>query len=107
LASEIPQLEEAIKELYNLAKEKPQITVVVVNKRIIQRFFVIDAQGRTSNPPSGCIIDKGLVESAGSESSNNKKFDFFLTPAGTTQGCVKPTHFFVPKNDSDLTRLDI
>jgi hypothetical protein len=48
--------------LYNKAAEKPEITVVVVNKRISQRFFVTDSQGRLSNPPSGCIIDKGLVE---------------------------------------------
>jgi hypothetical protein len=34
LASEIPQFEKAIHQLYNLASTKPQITVVVVNKRI-------------------------------------------------------------------------
>jgi len=30
-----------------------------------------------------------------------------MTPASTTQGCILPTHFFVPKNDSDLTRIEI
>ena len=62
LSAEIPQFEAAIIKLYNKASEKPEITVVLVNKRISQRFFVTDAQGRLSNPPSGCIIDKGLVE---------------------------------------------
>jgi len=56
------------------------------------------------NPPSGCIIDKGLVESHTPES---KQFDFFLTPASANQGCVLPTHFFVPKNDSSLTKTEI
>jgi hypothetical protein len=34
LSTEIPQFESAINELYNKAASKPQITVVVVNKRI-------------------------------------------------------------------------
>lgn len=101
LASEIPQFEAAINLMYNKVAKKPEITVIVVNKRISQRFFVKDNQGRLMNPPSGCIIDKGLVEEHGAES---KEFDFFLTPASTTQGCVLPTHFFVPKNDSTLTK---
>ena len=84
--------------------EHPEITVVVVNKRISQRFFVKSESGRLSNPPSGCIIDKGLVESHGEE---KKVFDFYLTPASTTQGCILPTHFFVPKNDSKLTSHEI
>lgn len=101
LAAEIPQFEDAINLLYNKASAKPAITVIVVNKRISQRFFVKDNQGRLLNPPSGCIIDKGLVEEHGAES---KQFDFFLTPASANQGCVLPTHFFVPKNDSDFTK---
>jgi hypothetical protein len=44
------------------------------------------------------------VEDQGAES---KKFDFFLTPASATQGCVLPTHFYVPKNDSSLTKVDL
>jgi hypothetical protein len=42
LASEIPQFEQAINMLYNTMADKPQITVIVVNKRISQRFFVLD-----------------------------------------------------------------
>lgn len=91
--------------MYNKAASKPQITVVVVNKRITQRFFVKDEAGRLRNPPSGCIIDHQLVENDGVESKG--VFDFFLTPANTTQGCVLPTHFHVPKNDSDLSKLEI
>ena len=106
LGTEIPQFESAINELYNKVASKPQITVVVVNKRITQRFFVKDEQGRLRNPPSGCIIDQGLVENDGGKDSRGV-FDFFMTPANTTQGCVLPTHFHVPKNDSDLSKIDL
>lgn len=41
---------------------QPHITLVVVNKRITQRFFVQDERGNLCNPPSGCIVDRGLVE---------------------------------------------
>lgn len=78
LASEIPQFEAAINLLYNKVAKKPEITVIVVNKRISQRFFVKDQQGRLLNPPSGCIIDKGLVEQ---HPDGAAQFDFFLTPA--------------------------
>lgn len=107
LATEIPQFETAINEVYNKAAAKPQITVVVVNKRITQRFFVKDERGQLRNPPSGCIIDQGLVENEGNSGNPRAVFDFFLTPANTTQGCVLPTHFHVPKNDSDFTKIEL
>jgi len=105
LAREIPQFEEAIRELQNAARDRVEITVVVVNKRITQRFFVKDSNGRLTNPPSGCIVDKQLVEFSGTNS--DERFDFYLTPSNTTQGCVLPTHFFVPKNSSSLKKVDI
>lgn len=40
LASEVPQLENVIKQLYKQDMDLPDITVVVVNKRISQRIFV-------------------------------------------------------------------
>jgi len=104
LQNEIPQFQEAINELYGKDDTPPEMTVIVVNKRISQRFFVQE-RGQLFNPPSGCIIDTGLVESDGS--GNDKKFDFYMTPASANQGCVLPTHFFVPKNESSLTKVDI
>lgn len=65
LANEIPQLRAVIADLYNQVAEQPAITVVVVNKRITQRFFIQESNGRLSNPPSGCIVDKSLVEHEG------------------------------------------
>ena len=57
LTKEVSQMREAIHETYNLTKKKPYITVVIVNKRITQRFFVEDDSGLLQNPPSGCLID--------------------------------------------------
>ena len=80
LREEISQFREVIKNLYNKAKSVPEMTLVVVNKRITQRFFIKDSNGRLNNPPSGCIIDHTLVE----HDDGNKNFDFFMTPSTTT-----------------------
>ena len=42
IQKEIQQFREAFSEVYNKAATQPQITLVVVNKRITQRFFVRD-----------------------------------------------------------------
>lgn len=83
LEKEIPQFRQAIHDLYNKI-DPPHITVVIVNKRITQRFFVEDQNGRLVNPPSGCIIDQNLVEEDGTSAKNAGIFDFYLTPANTT-----------------------
>lgn len=101
---EIVQFQAAFNEVYNQAAARPKITLLIVNKRIIQSFFVLDGQNRLSNPPSGCIIDKDLVEKS---QNPQKEFDFFLVPVRGTQGCMRPTHFFVPLNQSTLTKLEI
>lgn len=103
LQQEVVQLREAINETYNLAKKKPYITVVIVNKRITQRFFIEDQQGRIQNPPSGCLIDEAIVENQDTKS----EYDFYLVPQTATQGCVLPTHFYVPYNDSPLEKAVI
>ena len=73
-------MKEAISETYNLAAKRPAITVVIVNKRITQRFFVEDEFGNLHNPPSGCLIDEGIVENADS----NVEYDFYLVPQNAT-----------------------
>jgi hypothetical protein len=53
------------------------------------------------NPEPGTILDSGLVENE----DGSTKFDFFLVPQQTTQGCVMPVHYFVTTNESeDLTK---
>ena len=107
IRSEVEQFKQAITQCYNNAEHEPKIALVVVNKRITQRFFVKDAQGRLSNPPSGCIIDRTLVENEISDKTANRPFDFYLTPATANQGCVLPTHIFVAMNETGLTKVEL
>ena len=103
LATEVTQFEEAIYRVYN-KMTRPAIALIVVNKRISQRFFVKDSRGQLQNPPSGCIIDRELVEE---HAPDSKQFDFFLTPSSANQGCVLPTHFYVSRNDTKLERTEL
>ena len=48
-------------------------------------------------------MDRGLVE----HSDEQKDFDFFLMPSGANQGCVLPTHFHVPLNESRLKKIEL
>lgn len=97
IANEIKQFKEVLKQLYNSSTGVPQMTLVVVNKRINQRIFIQSKnQNSVENPPPGTIIDSNLVENQ----NENLCFDFFLVPQQTTQGCVTPTHFFVSLNES-------
>ena len=68
-----------------------------------------DSKGTLQNPPSGCIIDSGLVQQGDEEESKEavKTFDFYMTPATATQGCIQPTHFYVTKNESRLTKVEL
>lgn len=86
--------------MYNKAAKTPAITLIIVNKRISQRFFVDDGRGQLINPPSGCVVDTKLVENE----TSDKEYDFYLVPQFTTQGCVLPTHFYVALNDSTLSK---
>jgi len=56
LSVEISQMQEVIHNLYNKLS-RPALTVIIVNKRITQRFFVDDGRGGLLNPPSGCVVD--------------------------------------------------
>lgn len=105
VSREISQFTQAFNETYNAASTRPKINLLIVNKRIIQSFFVVDGHGRLSNPPSGSIIDRDVVETKQTKLSN--EFDFFLVPVYGTQGCMRPTHFFVPLAQSNLTRSEL
>jgi len=48
-------------------------------------------------------VDKGLVE----HSDPSGAFDFFMMPSGANQGCVLPTHFHVPVNESKLKKIEL
>jgi len=110
---ELEQLNKIINEeygLYDEDKEKfipPQITLIIVNKRVRQRFFQqSQAQGGEiiDNPPQGTYVDQGFVEQS---EVIDGKFDFFLVPHSVTQGSVKPTHFYVAMNSSNISKMAI
>lgn len=107
MQKEVTQFKEVFSEIYNKVEFAPKVTLVVVNKRITQRFFIQDQNGQLMNPPSGCIVDRGLVENSGSEDKPDEGFDFFITPSSTTQGCVLPTHMHVTLNESHMKKIEL
>lgn len=99
ISTECRQFNDAIKLMYNKAATTPALTLVIVNKRIQQRFFA-GTDMNLQNPPSGTIIDKALVKNE----EDNTTYDFFLVPQECTQGCVLPTHFYVALNTSSIQK---
>lgn len=80
----------------------PKHTLIIVNKRVRQRFFQIGQQNaHINNPPQGTYVDNGFVEQS---VVVDGKFDFFLVPHSVTQGAVKPTHFYVAANTSKISK---
>ena len=61
----------------------PQMTFIVVKKRINQRFF--DWDEKPTNPPPGTVIDQ--------EVTKPEWYDFFLISQSVKQGTVSPTHY--------------
>ena len=91
---ELDQLKKILTDEYDPKGENlplPHVTLIIVNKRVRQRFFE-KSQGQIINPPQGTYVDTGFVEQS---EVVDGKFDFFLVPHSVTQGAVKPTHFYV------------
>lgn len=114
---ELEQLHNIISVEYGLVEvegcqvqklEPPEITLIIVNKRVRQRFFqqTMSSTGQNfiENPPQGTYVDQGFVEQS---EVIDGKFDFFLVPHSVTQGSVKPTHFYVAKNTSKISKMAI
>jgi aubergine-like protein len=117
IEQELKQLHNIISVEYGLTEaedfsapklEPPEITLIIVNKRVRQRFFQQTAghngQNFIENPPQGTYVDQGFVEQS---EVIDGKFDFFLVPHSVTQGSVKPTHFYVAKNTSKISKMAI
>ena len=70
----------------------PQISVIVVQKRISTRIF--SSQDNTAvNPKPGAIIDHSIT--------SKDMFDFFLVSQHVGQGTVTPTHYIVAYDDTN------
>lgn len=76
IEAEVSQFQEIIHSLYNKTTSKPKLTLIIVNKRINQRFFMEYDDGEILNPPSGLVIDSKVVESENSDI----EYDFYLVP---------------------------
>jgi hypothetical protein len=95
LAKELPQLKNVIGHLKK--DYDPQITLIIVNKRIHQRFL-LELGSRVGNPEPGTIIDT-LVTENGCE-------NFFMISAEARKGTIRPTHYYIAHNErKEVTKL--
>ena len=107
IAHELEQLNKIVQQEYTLEEGKqepvmPKHTLIIVNKRVRQRFFQMgQGQNNISNPPQGTYVDKGFVEKL---EDVDGTFDFLLVPHSVTQGAVKPTHFYIAVNTSEISK---
>ena len=68
IAHELEQLNKIVLQEYTLEEGKqevvlPKHTLIIVNKRVRQRFFQMgQGQNNICNPPQGTYVDKGFVE---------------------------------------------
>lgn len=78
-SEELQMLRDLLKEKFPISQ--PKITLVIVNKRITQRFFEKTDYMEIKNPPAGTIIDSEVVYNTDNET---KLYDFFLISQTTT-----------------------
>ncbi|KAL0126990.1 hypothetical protein PUN28_005374 [Cardiocondyla obscurior] len=74
---------------------KPQLSVIIVQKRINTRIF-IKGRGRDdlANPPPGTVIDSCVTR--------RNYYDFFLVSQNVREGTVTPTHYVVIHDSSNM-----
>ncbi|XP_042319601.1 LOW QUALITY PROTEIN: piwi-like protein 1 [Sceloporus undulatus] len=88
---EVPQFLECLK---SIGKDySPKLTVIVVKKRVNNRFFA-HIEGRLQNPPPGTVIDV--------EVTRPEWYDFFIVSQSVRSGTVSPTHYNVIYDSSAL-----
>nr|NP_001107667.1 seali [Strongylocentrotus purpuratus]ABY58155.1 seali [Strongylocentrotus purpuratus] len=75
------------------ADYKPQLCIVVVQKRINTRIFSV-AGGNYENPYPGMVIDHTITRPTW--------YDFFLVSQHVRQGTVTPTHYVVVHDSTQL-----
>ncbi|XP_077197585.1 piwi-like protein 4 [Paroedura picta] len=88
---EVPQLLSVLSEYGGVPR--PKLSVIVVRKRCLLRFFT-EADRRLQNPPIGTVID--------TEATRPEWYDFFLISQLARQGSVNPTHYNVVYDDNGL-----
>lgn len=80
---------EAITNLYaeNGVAKQANVTVVIVQKRVKTRMYLLSSETATDNPPAGTVMDHTVTL--------RYFYDFYLVPMNVNQGTVTPTHFVV------------
>lgn len=86
---EINAIKKRLTEVYVNCEFKPQLSIVVVNKRINTRLFM---GGR--NPPPGTVVDDIITLP--------ERTDFYLISQSVRQGTVSPTGYNVVFDESGL-----
>jgi len=84
-------------QIKKASKEKcpnAQLTYVIVNKRISQRFFLEDNR-RVENPHPGTVVDSTVTRM--------EQYDFYIVSQKVGQGTVNPTHFTVLDPSDDIS----
>lgn len=84
------------------ADYKPQITLIVVQKRHHTRLFPVDgrdASGKAGNVPPGTTVDTVITHPI--------EFDFYLNSHQGIQGTCKPAHYHVLWDDSGMSADDL
>uniref|UniRef100_A0A670Y3Z4 Piwi like RNA-mediated silencing 4 n=1 Tax=Pseudonaja textilis TaxID=8673 RepID=A0A670Y3Z4_PSETE len=87
---EVPQLLSVLDE----CSGGPKMTLIIVKKKCLSRFFV-ESNGGLRNPPVGTVID--------TEATQPSWYDFFLISQLARQGTVNPTYYNVVYDENKLS----
>ena len=72
--------------------------MILVTKRLNERFFISSGGGILENPKNGLIVDNSVVSS--------DHFEWFMVAQNVTQGTATPTKFRVIYNENDEIPAD-
>ena len=89
---ELKQIENAISEIGEAAKNI-KLAFVIVTKRISARFFARIGERAYENPPPGTIVDNTVTR--------EERYDFYLISQSVRQGTVAPTMYNIIKDDTN------
>ncbi|XP_049435036.1 piwi-like protein 1 [Epinephelus fuscoguttatus] len=88
---EVSQIMDSIKSMGQ--DYMPKLSVVVVKKRIISRFFAL-SHGKVTNPPPGTVVDTDVTRP--------EWYDFYIVSQAVRSGSLSPTHYNVVYDTSGL-----
>ena len=93
--SEMTQIRQAF-ELAGGTDFRPKLAMIIVKKRIMQRFFRESSVGNElGNPQPGTVIDEYVTK--------QEWYDFFLVSQSVRQGTVSPTSYNVIFDDTEYS----